>query len=97
MPAKPSRGSGDHTFAHSQGSVALGKGALRIFSGVLPICVGAAAVVMSRIWSGLDCSNLVARLSAEGSAIRHTQPCPPLGMILDFCQLVPLVIKCHFA
>jgi hypothetical protein len=32
-----------------------------------------------------------------GSAIRHTQPCPPLGMILDFCQLVPLVIKCHFA
>ena len=33
----------------------------------------------------------------RGSAIRHTQPCPPLGMILDFCQLVPLVIKCHFA
>ena len=35
--------------------------------------------------------------SVSGSAIRHAQPCPPLGMILDFCQLVPLVIKCHFA
>jgi hypothetical protein len=36
-------------------------------------------------------------MPGRGSAIRHTQPCPPLGMILDFCQLVPLVIKCHFA